>query len=597
MNRPLAVVGAIAGAALVLSGLQVAGAGSASANPAGSGLVISEVFANGEYSGAPYDADFVELYNPTSTPINLSGKSLQARSAYDRVLGTVPLSGTVSAQHAFLVQMNSAGTASASHKDLPTPDLEAGSGGGSWVDLVANGVVILGTAGSYPTGDLTGAIGVTDAVGALGSGSYETAAAPTGDQFHDSLQRAADGGDSDDNATDFSWAGPSPCNASCTSAQLARSSSTVSMPAVTATSGMPATPPVTVTGSDGTPTGWVTLTSDDPGIGYPFSTGAVPLDASGTAAMQLPDTLSPGTYTFAVWYDGDATYRSGSAIFTLTVTAPAGTVPTTVAAPDASTGVLPNDDSPGVDELVTLASTDGGIPTGVVTIWKGDIQLVKVNFNIHNPGSDLPSGTESVRLYALNLDPGPNTLTLKYLGNDTYAPSTGTFKLTVPLPSVDSTTTVIAPSTTYGTAGRASVNVAASGTTVAGDVTLTGAGNAQTKPVDADGNVTFDLPATLAAGTYSLTASYAGTDGVNPSTGTATFTVAAISTGGSTVQPPAGDTLTPAQQKLKRDQAKLKKVKKKVKKAHGAKKVKLQKKMKKLKKTVKKDKKLVEQGK
>jgi hypothetical protein len=78
MNRPLAAVGAIAGAALVLSGLQVAGAGSASANPAETGLVISEVYFGSSGCGtpspsAPYDADFVELYNPTSASIALTG--------------------------------------------------------------------------------------------------------------------------------------------------------------------------------------------------------------------------------------------------------------------------------------------------------------------------------------------------------------------------------------------------------------------------------------------------------------------------------------------------------------------------------------------
>src|SRR5688572_30098454 len=53
----------------------------AQASPAGDALVIKEVYGGGGNSGAPYNADFVELYNPTSAPISVDGYSLQYRAA------------------------------------------------------------------------------------------------------------------------------------------------------------------------------------------------------------------------------------------------------------------------------------------------------------------------------------------------------------------------------------------------------------------------------------------------------------------------------------------------------------------------------------
>ena len=65
--------------------LAVAATGSyalpASANPAGTGLVISEVYGGGGNTGATYTNDFIELYNPTSAAISVEGKSVQYRAA------------------------------------------------------------------------------------------------------------------------------------------------------------------------------------------------------------------------------------------------------------------------------------------------------------------------------------------------------------------------------------------------------------------------------------------------------------------------------------------------------------------------------------
>ncbi len=51
------------------------------ANPAGTGLVISEAYLKGGSANAFYKEKFVEIANPTATPVSLAGWSLQYRSA------------------------------------------------------------------------------------------------------------------------------------------------------------------------------------------------------------------------------------------------------------------------------------------------------------------------------------------------------------------------------------------------------------------------------------------------------------------------------------------------------------------------------------
>ncbi len=70
---------------------------SASANPAGDGLVISEVYLNGGSAGATYTNKYVEIYNPTAAPINLTGMSVQYRSGTGTgsAARAIALTGTV----------------------------------------------------------------------------------------------------------------------------------------------------------------------------------------------------------------------------------------------------------------------------------------------------------------------------------------------------------------------------------------------------------------------------------------------------------------------------------------------------------------------
>jgi len=56
-------------------------AGPAFADPAGAGVVISEVYGGGGNSGSHYKADFVELVNPAAAAVDLTGWTVQYRAA------------------------------------------------------------------------------------------------------------------------------------------------------------------------------------------------------------------------------------------------------------------------------------------------------------------------------------------------------------------------------------------------------------------------------------------------------------------------------------------------------------------------------------
>ncbi len=71
---------ALASAAVVLAGVTVLAPPAAQANPAGTDLVISEVYGAGGNSGSVLNADFVELFNPTDDPIDLLGTYVSYRS-------------------------------------------------------------------------------------------------------------------------------------------------------------------------------------------------------------------------------------------------------------------------------------------------------------------------------------------------------------------------------------------------------------------------------------------------------------------------------------------------------------------------------------
>ena len=144
-------IAAGAGLAILAAGLTPI---AASANPAGTNLVISEAYGGGGNAGATLKNDFIEVFNPTSSPISVAGMSVQYRSSSGTGTGFTNLTGSVPARAHYLIQQ-AAGTGGT--EDLPTPDAVGSltmSGTAGSVALVTGTGTVTPTAGN--TIDLVG---------------------------------------------------------------------------------------------------------------------------------------------------------------------------------------------------------------------------------------------------------------------------------------------------------------------------------------------------------------------------------------------------------------------------------------------------------
>src|SRR5258706_1274464 len=128
MNRWFQAITALSAVGFI--GLVGAGCGSSNEPESFSGssaelgsatLVNSQVYGGGGNSGATYKNDFIELFNRSSNPVDLTGWSVQYNSATGTGgwSGKTPLSGTIPAGGYFLVQEAQGGAGTI---NLPTPD-------------------------------------------------------------------------------------------------------------------------------------------------------------------------------------------------------------------------------------------------------------------------------------------------------------------------------------------------------------------------------------------------------------------------------------------------------------------------------------------
>ena len=85
-------------------------------------VVISEVYGGGGNGGATYKNDFIELYNPTSADIDLTGWKIQyaSKSGSFSEQNNTELSGVIKAKRYFLIQQAKGNGGS---EDLPRADV------------------------------------------------------------------------------------------------------------------------------------------------------------------------------------------------------------------------------------------------------------------------------------------------------------------------------------------------------------------------------------------------------------------------------------------------------------------------------------------
>ena len=294
-----------AGLALLAAGLAPV---AASANTAGTSLVISEVYGGGGNAGATYTNDFIELYNPTGNAVSVDGLSVQWRSSGGTAAatGVTPLSGSVPAGKYYLVQ-EAAGTGGTA--PLPTPNVT-----GTIAMGASNGTAMLvnGTTAINPgAGVFAGNPAVLDLVG-VASNVYEGAVGP-GMSNTTSVARNAAGTDTDNNASDFTTGAPSPENsgpvaptpleATSPGDKSGQVGSAITPFSLDATGG---TSPYTWTAT-GLPND-VTVASNGDVSGTPTATGV--FDVTATATDSATPTPATDDVTFTITVTGAAALSS-----------------------------------------------------------------------------------------------------------------------------------------------------------------------------------------------------------------------------------------------------------------------------------------------
>ena len=187
-----------------------------------SGVVISAVYGGGGNSGAPYNADFVELFNAGTSAVDISGWSVQYGSSSSTGAWTgnqaIPASTSLAAGKYYLVQMSGTGVNGSPYTaDLVASPVIAMSGSAGKVALFNTTTTFNGTS---PVGNSN----LIDFVGFGSANASETS--PTAATSNSTAAFRKNNGcqDTDNNSLDFD----------ITSTFAPRNSATTAAPCVTA---------------------------------------------------------------------------------------------------------------------------------------------------------------------------------------------------------------------------------------------------------------------------------------------------------------------------------------------------------------------------
>ncbi|PYR92129.1 MAG: nuclease [Acidobacteria bacterium] len=173
--------------------------------PVTRGIVISQVYGGGGNIGAPFTNAYVELFNGTSVPVNLTGWSVQYSPANGTTWEVTNLAGTIQPDSYYLVREGGG----ANGVPLPPPDAIGGIAMNATNGKVALANTTAALSGSCPTASVF----LSDFVG-YGSANCFEGTRGTGALSSPKAALRLGGGDvdTDDNAADFIIGEPAPHN-------------------------------------------------------------------------------------------------------------------------------------------------------------------------------------------------------------------------------------------------------------------------------------------------------------------------------------------------------------------------------------------------
>ncbi|HBB96988.1 MAG TPA: hypothetical protein DC054_16540, partial [Blastocatellia bacterium] len=171
-------------------------------------VTISQVYGGGGNTGATYENDYVELYNPTAAPISMTGWSLQYGAATGTTFsGKQVLGGTIDPGHYYLVSLASGGAVGAPlpPASVTGTDINMAAAAGKIV-LVSNSDTLSGACPLGTDPDIVDFVGY----GTTANCHEGTANAPAPSNTTAIFRKTGGGTDSDQNGNDFVTGAPNP---------------------------------------------------------------------------------------------------------------------------------------------------------------------------------------------------------------------------------------------------------------------------------------------------------------------------------------------------------------------------------------------------
>jgi predicted extracellular nuclease len=352
MNTP----GRMTVLAALVAGLAQAGfAAAAVAVPAPNHMVISQVYGGGGNNNGVYYNDFIELFNPTASPISVDGWTVQYTSSGGNSWARTLLTGTVPAGGYYLIQ-EAKGANTSGQLNLPTPDVSTPTG--ALAMSGTEGKVILSSQSAVYGAIAAPTANVVDAVSYGGGTVLEGANAgttsnPTGVRRNDSCV------DTNVNKNDFSVVTP-----------LARNSATpVAVCGVVApivltcpasyvvSAGVSGSTPLSATGTSSMVNSAVISSGAVAGISLANFAAAGTNGGSATVDLRVATNAAAGSYPVVVTFGNNAS-ESTSCTVSVQVQAAAGGVTRTIPQIQGSGAASP---------YVNTVQTTEGVVTRTVT--------------------------------------------------------------------------------------------------------------------------------------------------------------------------------------------------------------------------------------